>query len=292
MDGAPWNTQQNPTFKKDDINLREDTFEPREPQYSLDDMVLSSTLSNRLQAVFSRIENHTTLFDDWGLAQIDRFGKRIAVNLYGPPGTGKTMCAEAMASRFQVPVIEISYAELESKYVGETPKNIVAAFSKARKCGALLLFDEADSILGRRMTDVTQAVDHGVNVSRAVMLRQMDLFSGIIVFCTNLARNYDSAFTRRILYHIKINPPGSKTRLRIWKKLLPKALPGINALNHTILAQRSKGLTGGDIKNAILLASSQAVAREQPKRYVTMSDLKQSIREVVHAKNDVGVALS
>lgn len=165
-------------------------------------MVLSKETAQEIDSVCAKIEYHSVLYDEWGLSTIDPRGDRVAVSLYGPPGTGKTMCAEALAHRFGKPILEVDYADVESKYVGETPKNIRAAFKRAQECGALLFFDEADSILGKRMTNVTQSADHSVNVSRAVMLRQMDLFSGIVVFATNLARNYGPAFVRRIPYHI------------------------------------------------------------------------------------------
>ena len=213
-----------------------------------------------LDSIISFLSNEDFLFNDWGLSNVFK-KKGVAVNFYGEPGTGKTMCVEAMASKFHLQIIEVNYAQIESRYVGETPKNIVAAFNKAKKANAILFFDEADSLLGSRMINVTQAADHGVNVSRAVMLKQLDDFEGLVFFCTNLAKNYDFAFVRRILFHLNFPVPDIKLRTRLWEKILPQDLPGKNKLNINTLAKLSKNFTGSDIKNAILIASSIAVQR-------------------------------
>jgi SpoVK/Ycf46/Vps4 family AAA+-type ATPase len=122
-------------------------------------------------------------------------------------------------------IIRANYAEIESKYVGETAKNIKAAFQKAKETGALLFFDEADSILGRRLSNVRQSTDHAVNVSRSVMLLELDQFSGVTVFATNLASNYDTAFIRRILGHIEMPLPDADQRLRLWQVHTPSRMP-------------------------------------------------------------------
>ncbi len=281
-------TEQLSPFKMDDESIikLEENFTPRAPVFQLGDMVMNDQLGRDIQSVIARIENHETLYTDWGLSQIDPYGRRVAVNFYGPSGTGKTMCAESLASYFRSPIIEINYAEIESKFVGDTPKNIVAAFKKAAKTKSILLFDEADSILGRRMTSVTQSADHGVNVSRAVMLRQMDIFTGIVIFCTNLAQNYDQAFVRRIQYHLYFPVPDLNTRKGLWEKLIPSKLPGAADLNLADLAKVSKDLTGGDIRNAILTAAATAVQRKDKK--VTTTDLKKSVQDILRAKKEVG----
>jgi len=267
-----------------------DRFEAREPVWSLDDMVLSKETAQEIDSVCAKIEYHGVLYDEWGLSKIDPRGDRVAVSLYGPPGTGKTMCAEALARRFEKPILEVDYADVESKYVGETPKNIRAAFKKAQESGALLFFDEADSILGKRMTNVTQSADHSVNVSRAVMLRQMDLFSGIVVFATNLARNYDPAFVRRILYHIHMPLPDEASRRRLWDRLIPAQMPGRDSLDTSELAALSEGLSGGDIKNALILAATSAVQRRGEARRVSHDDLAAAVKSVTRARHDVGAA--
>lgn len=263
-------------------------FAVREPRFSFDQMVLTPDTVQEINSVCARIQHHGVLYGEWGLAAIDPGGARVAVNLYGPPGTGKTMCAEALARRFGRPILEVNYADIESKYVGETPKNIRAAFAAAAAEGALLFFDEADSILGKRLTDVQQSADHAVNVSRAVMLRQMDLFEGIVVFATNLASNYDAAFVRRIPYHIYMPLPDEECRARLWAQLIPGTMPGKGTISLAVLAEASEGMSGGDIKNAIVLAATRAVQREGAARQLTTEDLTDAIEAVLRARRDVG----
>src|SRR5699024_10413971 len=122
-------------------------------------------------------------------------------------------------------MIDVNYAEIESKYVGDTSKNIVLAFETAKEENALLFFDEADSILGKRLTDVRQSADHSVNTSRSVMLKQLEAFEGVVVFASNMAKNYDGAFVRRILGHVEFELPDQPTRIRLWERYLLDTLP-------------------------------------------------------------------
>jgi len=273
--------------KKDESLALIESFEPRRPRIRFTDIVLPERTRYDLDVLISRIRNHSLIYEEWELKAIDPRGLSVAVNFHGQPGTGKSMCAEALAAEMSKPLIEINYAEIESKYVGETPKNIRAAFQKAQEADAVLFFDEADSILGRRMTHVTQAADHGVNVSRAVMLKQLDTFSGIIVFATNLARNFDGAFVRRILQHIEVPAPDMDGRSKIWQRMLSKKVPGRDALDWTALAQASDGLVGGDIKNAVIISLSELASRSGP-RLLQLPDVIRAIDNVKKAKKDVG----
>jgi SpoVK/Ycf46/Vps4 family AAA+-type ATPase len=263
-------------------------FEARASLYRLADLVLPEATRRRYAILLSRIRNHDLLYGEWGLGRLDPGGRHTAVCFYGPPGTGKTMCAEALAAELGRPIIEVDYAEIESKYVGETPKNIVAAFGAAREAGAVLFFDEADSILGRRMTNVTQAADQAVNVSRAVMLKQLDQFSGIVVFATNLAKNFDGAFVRRILMHIEVPLPDVEGRLRLWQRMLTVTAPGRDRVDPGELAAASDGLAGGDIKNAAIAALAAAADRADPDRCLRPDDLLEAIADVRRSRLEVG----
>ena len=162
-------------------------FEVETPQRRMADLVVPDGVRLQINSLLTKIRHHSVLYEDFGLAEIDPHGGRTAINLYGPPGTGKTFAAEAIANELGMSIIRANYAEIESKYVGETPKNIKAAFQKAREAGAVLFFDEADSILGKRLSNVRQSTDHAVNVSRSVMLLELDSFDGVTIFATNLA---------------------------------------------------------------------------------------------------------
>ena len=236
-------------------------FTARAPLYSLKNLVLDDATALRLESLKNRFRTHDLVYGEWGLGEIDPSGKHIAFNLYGPPGTGKTMCVEALAREWGRKLIDVSYAEIESKYVGETGKNIVAAFKAAKEQDAVLFFDEADSILGQRMTSVTQAADQAVNVARAVMLKQLDAFDGIVAFATNLARNFDNAFVRRIPIHIEIPLPDEAGRKRILETIVPDKVPFKAKLDFAALAAQTPGLSGGDLKNAVVNAISDVAVQ-------------------------------
>ena len=266
------------------------TFVAREPLYTLANLVLDEKTAHRLQSLKNRFKTHALVYDEWGLAETDPSGRHIAFNLYGPPGTGKTMCVEALAREWGKKLIDVSYAEIESKYVGETGKNIVAAFKAAKEQDALLFFDEADSILGQRMTSVTQAADQAVNVARAVMLKQLDAFDGIVAFATNLARNFDNAFVRRIPIHIEIPLPDETGRRRILETILPAKVPFKDRIDFALLAAKTPGLSGGDLKNVAVNAVSDLAA--QPWRTMDATALTAvflaQAEATERAKRDVG----
>ncbi len=227
-------------------------FTARDSLYEMDNLVLSDGTKKQLRTLKARFTHHDLVYETWGLGKIDPAGRHVAFNLYGPPGTGKTMCVEALAREWGKKIIDVNYAEIESKYVGETGKNITAAFEAAKIQDAVLFFDEADSILGQRMTSVTQAADQAVNVARAVMLKQLDAFDGIVAFATNLAKNFDSAFVRRIPIHIEIPLPDKEGRRKILEKLVPDAVPFRDKMQFSFLAENSDGMSGGDLKNVIV----------------------------------------
>lgn len=265
-------------------------FVARDPLYSLANLVLDEKTAHRLQSLKNRFKTHALVYEEWGLAETDPSGRHIAFNLYGPPGTGKTMCVEALAREWGKKIIDVSYAEIESKYVGETGKNIVAAFKTAAEQDALLFFDEADSILGQRMTSVTQAADQAVNVARAVMLKQLDAFDGIVAFATNLARNFDNAFVRRIPIHIEIPLPDEEGRRRILSTILPDKVPFKAKVDLAGLAAKTPGLSGGDLKNIVVNAVSDLAAMDwQTMDAAALTDIFMRHAEATSkAKREVG----
>lgn len=267
---------------------RLETFDARQPQRCLEDLIVSESIMTQIQTTLNRIRHHDTLYDTWNLKKIDPHGRRTAINFFGSPGTGKTFCAEAIAHHLGKSIITVNYAEIESKYVGETPKNITAAFKKAKETDAVLFFDEADSILGKRLTNVTQSADHGVNVSRSVMLLQLDDFDGVVIFASNLPENYDGAFVRRILAHIEFELPDQVCRERLWNYLLPAEVPKSPDITVEWLAAQSEGLAGGDILNVVKLAASQAVARSGGRCQVFQDDFLAAIAQVRRGKEKVG----
>jgi SpoVK/Ycf46/Vps4 family AAA+-type ATPase len=267
---------------------RMETFIAEDPIRSMDDLIVSSTVRNRIETTLNRLRFHHVLYNEWNLKKIDPHGNRVAINLFGLPGTGKSFCAEAIAHYLQRKIIKINYAEIESKYVGETPKNITAAFKKAKETKAVLFFDEADSILGKRLTNVTQSADHGVNVSRSTMLLELDKFDGVVIFATNLAGNYDQAFVRRILSHIEFELPDRESRIKLWEYLLVTEIPRDNNVIPEWLADVSDGLAGGDILNVVIASASCAVERIGEERKVLQTDILAEINHVRTSKSKIG----
>ena len=262
-------------------------FPVAQPRYTLEEVVMPESAVGAVNAALARLAHHHTLYEDWDLGAIDPTGRRAVINLHGPPGTGKSMCAEGIAHRLGRPILTVSYAELESKYVGDTPKNIVAVFSAARTADAVLFFDEADSILGRRLTSVTQSADHGVNVSRAMMLTQLDGFDGVVVFATNLMRNYDEAFVRRILAHVELPLPDLPCRTRLATRFLRPRMPLAADVTVAWLADQSEGLSGGEMKQVVIAAASRAVARPAETRRVDRDDLAAELGNLRQARRAV-----
>ena len=173
------------------------------------------------------------------------------------------MVAEGIATYLGRPLIRVDYAEIESKFVGDTPKNIRQLFTQAVAKDAILIFDEADSLLGKRLTSVQQSSDHGVNLTRSVLLTELERHPGLVIFTTNLVSNYDDAFRRRILASIEMPLPDEAMRARIWNGLLSERLPLADDVTMNWLARR-EGLTGADMRDVLLFAAAAVLNDEQP----------------------------
>ncbi len=264
------------------------SFTPRRALRSMDDLIVPAAIRDRIDLALRQVDYHEILYRDWNLKKIDPYRTGAALNFYGPSGTGKSLAAEAIAHHRGSPLIDVSYAEIESRYVGDTPKNIVACFRAAQERRAVLVFNEADSILGSRLSSVTQSSDHSVNVSRAVMLSQLDAFGGLVIFTTNFPRNYDAAFVRRILMHVRFDLPDEPARRTLWASLVPREVPGSLALDTVALAASSAELSGGDIVNAIKAGAARAVGREIGQRVLRTEDLLGEIAAIRQAKAEVG----
>lgn len=234
----------------------EETFIPEEPKYSLDEIILPEEVKAQVLDVATYAENSHRVFELWGFKHTHKFSRRIGVNLYGEPGTGKTMAAHAIARELGKKILVINYADIESKYVGETPKNIRRAFEAAKASDSILFFDEADAILSKRVTNMTQAGDVSVNQTRSVMLMLMNEYQDFIIFATNFIENFDPAFMRRISIHIKFTLPDVDCRKKLWRMYTPDEVP--NNLDFDELAQTFDGISGSDIANAMLNAAFKA----------------------------------
>jgi SpoVK/Ycf46/Vps4 family AAA+-type ATPase len=210
----------------------------------------------------------------------------LAFNFAGPPGTGKTICAEAIAQSLGRRLLLVRYAELESMWMGETPKNIAAIFRTARDEGSVLFFDEADAIAARRSTAMDQGMQRESNTVVSVLLQELEAYDGVVIFATNLAANFDPAFERRIRTHVLFEMPGEAERAQIWRvQLHPSRTPLAADVDFQSLARRYE-VSGGDIRNAVLKAALMAAAEpvaDSAKR-ITQQHFEASMEEVISAK--------
>lgn len=212
----------------------------------------------------AQVTQHDLIFKGWGLGERHSTGLGLAFNFAGPPGTGKTICAEAIAHSLGRPLLVVRYAELESMWMGETAKNVAAIFRTAREEQAVLLFDEADAIAARRSTSVDSGAQRESNSVVNVLLQELERYTGVVIFATNLAANFDPAFERRIRTHVLFELPGETERARIWKaQLHPSRTPLGSDVDFNVLAQQYE-VSGGDIQNAVLKAALAAAAEPIP----------------------------
>lgn len=201
------------------------------------------------------------------------------MNFYGPPGTGKTMCAHAIANALGKKLLALNYSEIESKYVGDAPKNLQRAFEIATKEDCVLFFDEADSFLGKRIQNVSQGADQALNSLRSQMLILLEEHAGVVIFATNLVSNFDSAFESRILKHIKFELPNEEARIAIIKKMIPAKLPMPVPLTDEQFHELSKiidGFSGREIKNAILDTLLAKATKDKENSIFIFDDFKTS----------------
>ncbi|MEO8201453.1 MAG: AAA family ATPase [Gemmatimonadota bacterium] len=246
------------------INLIADRFGGRravervEPRWTFADVVLPALTRRALDHALAEVKSQGLIYVRWGLGERHATGLSVAINFAGPPGTGKTICAEAIAHALDKELLVVRYAEMESMWMGETPKNVAAVFRLAADHDAVLFFDEADAIAARRSTGVHHAQMRESNTIVNVLLRELEAFNGVVIFATNLAANFDPAFERRIRTHVLFEMPGASERERIWRaQVHPTKTPLAGDVDFQALAVRFEA-SGGDIKNAVLKAAAAA----------------------------------
>ena len=234
------------------------------PRRTLDDVILPPATRRALDTALAQVTQHDLIFKRWGLGERHPTGLALAFNFAGPPGTGKTICAEAIAHSLGRRLLLVRYAELESVWMGETPKNVAALFRTARDERAVLLFDEADAIAARRSTSVDHGFQRESNTVVSVLLQELEWYDGVVIFATNLAANFDPAFERRIRTHVLFEMPGEAERAQIWRvQLHPARTPLAADVDFEELARRY-AVSGGDIRNAVLKAALGAAAEPGP----------------------------
>lgn len=253
--------ENNKNFKED--MQKQEIVDVYEPKYNFNDIYIKEDAKKQILSGMTMLQYKTKLFNEWGLKKSIKNSRALVFNFWGPPGTGKSMTAEAIAKYLGKKVFSVNYSQLESKYVGETPKNIKHIFEKATEEDAVLIFDEADSFLGKRLTNITQSADYGVNITRSVMLLELEKFEGVVIFTTNLITNYDEAFKRRILANIEFSLPDEEGRLKIWEAHIPKEFPLDENITFELLSKKYINISGADIKDITLFAAVNAIQEKR-----------------------------
>jgi SpoVK/Ycf46/Vps4 family AAA+-type ATPase len=243
---------------------RRGVIESVEPRRTFRDVVLPPDTRRALDEALLQVHTRELIFERWGLGLRHPTGTALAFNFAGPSGTGKTICAEAIAHTLGKRLLLVRYAEMESMWIGETPKNVAAVFRIAEEEDAVLFFDEADAIAARRSTDVTHGSQREANTVVNVLLQELERFDGVVIFATNLAANFDPAFERRIRTHVLFEYPREEERELIWYvQIHPELTPIAQDVDFKALAQQFE-VSGGDIRNAVLKAALAAAGEPGP----------------------------
>ena len=244
-----------------------------EPQYTWNDIVLPEDTLTQLHEICQRIVHRHCVFKKWGFDRKLSLGKGVNALFAGTSGAGKTMASEVIANELGLDLYKIDLSGVVSKYIGETEKNLDRIFTAAENSNAILLFDEADALFGKR-SEVRDSHDRYANIETCYLLQKMEQFDGIALLATNQRQNLDAAFTRRLAFTIHFPFPDEAGRLQIWKKIWPEQTPVAADLDLESLASQFK-LSGGNIKNIALAASFLAAEDDQP---IAMAHLLQATR--------------
>jgi hypothetical protein len=244
---------------------RLDTLAQRiDPKATRDDIVLPAQESELLDLIVEQVRHRGTVYDEWGFRARMNRGLGISALFAGESGTGKTMAAEVIANQLRLNLYRIDLSSVVSKYIGETEKNLRQVFDAAENDGAILFFDEADALFGKR-SEVKDSHDRYANIEINYLLQRLEGYRGLAILATNMKSSLDSAFMRRLRFIVNFPFPEAAERLKIWQKVFPADTPTAE-LNYERLARFN--LSGGSINNVALNAAFRAT-RESPPR-VTM----------------------
>lgn len=257
-------------------------------QYRWNDLVLPAELHDWLQNICAQVRFSRQVFDQWGFAQKLPYGRGLSVLFSGNPGTGKTMAAQVMANDLGLELYKIDLSGVVSKYIGETEKNLSRVFAEAQASNAILFFDEADALFGKR-TGVSDAHDRYANIEVSYLLQKMEEYDGIVILATNLRNNIDDAFVRRIRFILEFPFPDSGSRREIWCKSIPAATPRADDIDYQWLAERIK-VAGGNIKNIVLNAAFAAAKADEPLSMChLLSGCKQEFQKIGKLWDEAGM---
>src|SRR4051812_31644008 len=226
------------------------------PGYRWDDLVVPDRQRELLRSISAYLRHRDRVLSDWGYERTVARTQGLKVLFAGESGTGKTMAAQVLAAELGLEIFRVDLATTVSKYIGETEKNLDRIFGAAEGSNAILFFDEADALFGKR-SEVGDSHDRYANIEVAYLLQKMEGYPGAVILATNFRRNIDDAFVRRLDFVIDFPFPEADDRRRIWDRVLPEQAPRADDVDLDFLAERFK-LSGGAIRNCSLAAAFQA----------------------------------
>ena len=240
--------------------------------YGWDDLVLPPGTRRRVVELAEAVRQRHRVFGAWAFGRLTGGHASVRALFSGPSGTGKTMSAAVVAGDLGLPLYRVDLSSVVSKYIGETEKNIERILTAAESSNAMLLFDEADALFGKR-TEVKDAHDRYANIETAFLLQRIESFDGVVVLATNLAGNLDEAFGRRIHFQVEFPVPDQVLRAQLWRHAVPVTAPIADDFDPDFLAGMFT-MTGGDIRNAALMAAFLAAREDTP---IAMSHLVRAL---------------
>lgn len=241
------------------------------PRYTFDQVILPQKVLDQIERSIGILQVEHKVFDEWGLRSIIPTASS-ALSFYGPPGTGKSMAAEAIATRLGKKILSATYADIESKFHGEGPKMVKAIFMAAERDDAVLFLDESDSLLSKRLTNVSDGSAQAINSMRSQLLISLERFKGIVIFATNLVVNYDKAFLSRLI-NIEFTMPTAEERQKIWWQHLRTNTVHVPLAGDVDIPALSEAyeFCGREIKSAVKSACIAAALDDRDE--VTQADL-------------------
>jgi len=228
-----------------------------------EDLVLPEAQRSILPEIAVHVRQRSRVYQQWGFASKGERGLGISALFAGASGTGKTMAAEVLANELRLDLYRIDLSAVVSKYIGETEKNLRRLFDAAEAGGAILLFDEADALFGKR-SEVKDSHDRYANIEVGYLLQRMESYRGLAILTTNFKSALDTAFLRRIRFVVQFPFPDAAQRAEIWRRVFPSATP-TEGLNIEALARLN--VAGGNIRNIALNAAFLAAEADEPVRH-------------------------
>lgn len=250
-------------------------------------MILFPDTIESIQLGLNKILRRNQMEEHWHLSAIEPRANRTIMNYYGPPGTGKTMAALAAAQKIGKKAYQVDYSQVISRHVGDTVKYIKAAFDAARRHDAILFWDEADSLMSKRVDMLSGDMPFAtlINQNRNVLMQELDRFDGVVIMATNFFRNFDEAMLRRIAQHVPFNLPDATMREAIYKLHVPRREVHAPSVDWTAVANESEDFSGGDILNVCINAMNRVSMTEDQAQWVlTTNCMLQEARAIRLAK--------